>query len=1217
MRLSTFQIGAHVLNSNLERSEDNQKPRLFQFEGSWVPEFRTFLYDYSVTICGDNPIRCLLSGYGAEAGRPTEPIKYRENEMVCKVMPRGPLGQMIEEDSWYQMVRPTMETQLGQDTQAIAGNPSEKDSYQDTQAIPESSSEKDSHGNEPHSAALRELTLPEPTPSPPTPKAEVASATVVKSEDDGTVGGPDANGVVEIRAAQLQTEARERHSTPEPAVADKALSWFETPQKTDGNVGAATSEPPSAPEPEGSILEKTSQPQSTFAETAEGKTSPASRTGTTENLAPDASHPTAESSSKSPAPRQKATGDQEPESEAILVEAERGEQPSHDPIRSSSHTSGTPQPSALAARSTGRRLTTIAGTRIRSRYTLIAIVQSLAEPKATHSGTGGFSRQISIADPSGWLKVMLFSPSVQELLPDLQIGMPILLDGIKIQYWAGSSEDGKQGVCDAHGWNYAYLNSPGDLTTSPTSEVSGNLEPPLSLSEYEGLRALGECYYSGSGSATVSRKAKLRQLTALCDLKEEVGWFDMLGEVVAYFAPDGTSSKKPVDLLISDYTAHPETRATFDQHLGYEESEYSPRLADGPGGGMVFRIALWHKQAMAVHSLQVGQYIHVQNIRYKYNAEYGISGAIGAEDDLTLKIRDASDHPSLAVLLERKAAWEKERSLVLAARRNEEEDNEAAWEEMHGQQSAEPAHRCPASTERVSMMEEEEPPSAATPTPASASAAESEAGRAEAPIDAAVQTTAEATTAETAAPAETEVGAETEADVADVAMAQPVLLNQPAEAEEAEMQADAQTEARTEAEAQAEARAEADGGAEGEAVAEAEGEAEVDELASDTASQQTARSVKMTAASDEGPVQPASATNHLPRTSSDGGAGADADDHLGVNGNADVGAVANADADADADADAEAPDEMPTSSAEGATANSTSAPREPQPAAASPFTPPKPGVPPTKLRSDHDALGIKSIEGVFELVERTREFLLDSCGWERGTVACGSIQADVVDMMPRDPLEWVRYGGEEGGGSGSGDGKDQGDTSTTTSSSSKAATTSQSNGKKRKRPESPSKEARKKRYLRFALLLRDARAPAEGPIRSGECLPVILSGGKAWHFLGMDRKNRLRRAFEREPTGSEEALRPLVTAIRERIDGLSVVHPGGGGHHDHDHAGNNAGQKRRTHTWDLCTRINRHHYLFHTLDGSVVIVDAETEAEAEADAGAVAVAGARAVARTA
>ncbi|PWN18338.1 hypothetical protein BCV69DRAFT_82680 [Microstroma glucosiphilum] len=290
-------------------------------------------------------------------------------------------------------------------------------------------------------------------------------------------------------------------------------------------------------------------------------------------------------------------------------------------------------------------------------HNFLAVLVSAAEPRPTITGSASFSQHIAIADSTGWLKIMLFASDPRHLLPDVTPGTIVLLQNIQIKHWAGSTEDGKQGAGNEGSWSWAGLPPKDGPTVLP---VAGTLFPKLREKELREMLAMSDWYHRRGGKAELTArfpKAKLRPLKRLCDVGGENEFFDMIGEVLAVYPPESGNGadapvNKPADVFITDYTSHPETRAAFDQHLGYEESEYEARFADGPGGGMVFRIALWGRQIVAVHGLHVGQYVHIQNIKSKWNADYGISGAVGSRDDLNLKVKDASEHPHLPQLIE-------------------------------------------------------------------------------------------------------------------------------------------------------------------------------------------------------------------------------------------------------------------------------------------------------------------------------------------------------------------------------------------------------------------------------------------------------------------------------------------------------------------------------------------------------------------------------------
>jgi hypothetical protein len=351
------------------------------------------------------------------------------------------------------------------------------------------------------------------------------------------------------------------------------------------------------------------------------------------------------------------------ETQALLAEAEAEGSGASDRPPESQPNTATDQAYlqhlavALSPTTTSRPITQIMSTKFNHAYNFLAVLMSAAEPRPTITGSASFSQHIAIADSTGWLKIMLFASDTSHLLPEVPSGTILFLQNIQIKHWAGSTEDGKQGAGNEGSWSWAGVRPKDGPTVLP---ITGTLYPKLRVKELQEMLAMSDWYHRRGGKAELAArfpKAKLRPLKRLCDIGGENEFFDMIGEVLAVYPPESGNSadapvNKPADVFITDYTSHPETRAAFDQHLGYEESEYEARFADGPGGGMVFRIALWGRQIVAVHGLHVGQYVHIQNIKSKWNADYGISGAVGSRDDLNLKVKDASEHPYLPQLIE-------------------------------------------------------------------------------------------------------------------------------------------------------------------------------------------------------------------------------------------------------------------------------------------------------------------------------------------------------------------------------------------------------------------------------------------------------------------------------------------------------------------------------------------------------------------------------------
>ncbi|CAO1634396.1 unnamed protein product [Sympodiomycopsis kandeliae] len=322
-------------------------------------------------------------------------------------------------------------------------------------------------------------------------------------------------------------------------------------------------------------------------------------------------------------------------------------------------------------------------------YHVVSIVVSIAEPRPTTSGTGGYSQQICLADESGWLKIQVFAPAIAELLTDVSQGDVLYIRGLYVQTWQGGSKSTKQGVLQHRRYTWAAVSS-----LSPES-TKGTFRP--TDAEKQNMKGWA-LWYRGKGQQILAQKypwAKVRTTKLVEDITPDDKFFDLLVELVNIHIPDGadisggsksssSNSNKPVDILVTDYTPHAETRASFDSYLGYRDSEWQPRLTDGPGGGYVFRISLWDKQRQAVTCLKKGQYIHIQGLKCKWDKTYGISASVGQQSDYNMKIRPGNDHPFLPALLERKKYWSEERQAILAQQAKADEANEEAWAEAHG-----------------------------------------------------------------------------------------------------------------------------------------------------------------------------------------------------------------------------------------------------------------------------------------------------------------------------------------------------------------------------------------------------------------------------------------------------------------------------------------------------------------------------------------------------
>lgn len=313
-------------------------------------------------------------------------------------------------------------------------------------------------------------------------------------------------------------------------------------------------------------------------------------------------------------------------------------------------------------------------------WKLLAVVHASQEPRRTNGGSGAFSQHIVLADHTGTLRTMLFAHSVNDF-EGIEGGVAILLEPLVVQSWDGQ-QDPRQGVGHSGAWRYAILSSP------VCRHIKGTLRP--SEDEFSRMQQLSKWYHGFGGREEIEDAnpyATTRTLKRLCDLTQSSTFhghhFDMLARVCEIFPGNGPN--QPVMLYVTDFTSHTETRACYDQHLGYEEAEYQARTSptNKKGGGLVLSIALWNKQALAIAGIQTGQYILLSGLRVRWHEAYGISAQLGTESDLNLKIRDAFGHPRLPELVERQSAWERSRLQDLQCKRALEEDNEAAWREAH------------------------------------------------------------------------------------------------------------------------------------------------------------------------------------------------------------------------------------------------------------------------------------------------------------------------------------------------------------------------------------------------------------------------------------------------------------------------------------------------------------------------------------------------------
>lgn len=334
------------------------------------------------------------------------------------------------------------------------------------------------------------------------------------------------------------------------------------------------------------------------------------------------------------------------------------------------------------------RVTNLADCRIGSiSYKFLSIVHDSSAPKLTNTGEA-FSQQIVLLDRTGYLRTMLFAPQCAEL-ELIHQGQVLLIESIQVQLWADPN-DARQGLGNNSRWRFCGLASPSAQQVSNGGEycLSGTLLP--SEEEYDRLQSLWHWYHLDGGASKAQHlypHATLRPLRKVCDIRwngVKSDFFDILVELLDFYPP--SSPKHPATLYVTDYTINEFTRATYDQHLGYEVSEYAKRasMCDQPGGGWVLSVALWDMQIHALAAIYKGQYLLIRGLRSVWNGPYGISVSVGGQGDYNLKIGEGSQHSQLDQLLARKQAWQVGREQELRMRFRAEEANEAAWIEAHG-----------------------------------------------------------------------------------------------------------------------------------------------------------------------------------------------------------------------------------------------------------------------------------------------------------------------------------------------------------------------------------------------------------------------------------------------------------------------------------------------------------------------------------------------------
>lgn len=657
-------VEGHLLNSDLSKVGGPSAPRFkLHFKGNYVCAFRDVLYNYSGTINGE-PIRALISGHGARlSARRDNLIVYDRETIICKLIPcpqDGVYSVKPESSLWYSRT-PILE-QATQDTPPAKPRMFNPGVSPRTVFPPKS----------PVHARVRSQSGQSALQGPPTIKSEPGLFGPTME-----AGQSSASGALKPLPS-TPTKAAPHSVVIKPEPSSQVPEWLTTPNKRPRAWGGPAS--PSAR----ATLQSHASPS--HARTGSGASS--------SSLGPRLSKPDEQPAPRGPTPpsndgisstkkRAHLEDDNGNDANRLVAEAEAEE-------FSSSKTPTAPSRIVKTGNTRQRTINPLSAVQVYKKYNVMAVVHAFAEPRPTQTGSGGWSQQVSLVDQTGFLKTMIFSQSQYTLLPakELKVGLVLLVGGLNIQVWSGGSGGGKQGSCHDGEWTWSGLPPPASPEDPISDRVIGSLSDRPSEQEFEQMRQLSEWYHRGGGAQEVVQRfpaAKMRELRKLCDIPigGECEAFDIIGEILECFPPDTSGMPKPADLFITDYTSHPETRAAFDQYLGYDESEYASRLEDGPGGGMVFRIALWDKQARAVHGLRKGQFVQIQRVKCRWNADYGISGSVGSKDDLNLKIRDASEHVHLPQLLERKKAWQEERSLVLAERDAEEEANEAAWREVH------------------------------------------------------------------------------------------------------------------------------------------------------------------------------------------------------------------------------------------------------------------------------------------------------------------------------------------------------------------------------------------------------------------------------------------------------------------------------------------------------------------------------------------------------
>ncbi|CAO1616325.1 unnamed protein product [Parajaminaea phylloscopi] len=681
--LSDITITAHLIGppSTLLPDLRHRERIRFGFTGRLAQELYRFLEKYNETLPENTPIRGVLSGYGARQNRKGQGI-WDHGGIRCMIWNFTSTNSSSEsppspcpKGAQYSFTREW----FLRDAQATADLPTQRStstssSFTDVTSCSQRSSL-------PLSATAPSRSATPPSATDPFIKSESLSPGLPQTVE---MGGPDT------KENLVDSTGCAERLTPPPS--SHAPHWFDTPASKQADSHTAQSpEHEAAPPPLAAPL------------LSHSIAVPANHQRHIELGHPDRLvtwAPNVEDAPETLAMIAEAEAQSDPQASAIQgIEKAGPPVPYHTKVSHTTPRSDQSDPATSTNRGSSKSgvsgptstlpITSLADCKLNNGpYKVVVVIHACQEPRHTSSAAGSYWQNVVLVDRTGLLRTMLFAAGLQAF-DHLGEGAIILLERLEVQQWYGQG-DLRQGLGNCGAWQVAGI-APKTPELTPDANIMprfGALQP--SDHEFERMRGMWQWYHvDGGAEETVRRqpKAWTRPLKKICDVRvsEKGEYFDLLAELLEFYPAQ--SSEQPARLYVTDYTRNGFTRAIFDQHLGYAEWEYNPRAGDEPGGGLVFSVALWAKQRLAIGGLRKGQLLLFSGLRSVSNGpKYGLSASVGGDRDLNLKVRDAHSHPEAAQLLARKAVWEKARAKELQRRRQIEEDNEAEWLEAHGRE---------------------------------------------------------------------------------------------------------------------------------------------------------------------------------------------------------------------------------------------------------------------------------------------------------------------------------------------------------------------------------------------------------------------------------------------------------------------------------------------------------------------------------------------------